>query len=115
LCKRTGCTLSAPRRIAAITIDGASFSHESLNGYRLAFTLRNSAATPVEMPALELSLLDTDEHVLVRRVLPPTQFNIPAALPAHAEQWASLPLELTGPEAATLAPVAGYRLIAFYP
>ncbi|MEJ8820494.1 DUF3426 domain-containing protein [Variovorax humicola] len=116
LCKVTACQLSALRQISAITIDGAAFAHDKAgDGYRLDFTLRNSAATPLAMPAVELSLLDTQERPVVRRVLMPADFGAPAVLAAKAERAASLPLALTGPDAATLPPVAGYRVVAFYP
>ncbi|GAA4352285.1 DUF3426 domain-containing protein [Variovorax defluvii] len=115
LCGLTGCQLSALRQIADITIDGASFAREK-NGdtYRLSFTLRNGAAVPLAMPAIELSLLDTQERAVVRRVLAPAEFGAPAVLPPRAERAAALPIAL-GPEAAALPPVAGFHLLAFYP
>ncbi|VTU15852.1 DUF3426 domain-containing protein [Variovorax sp. RA8] len=116
LCGLTGCELSAPKQIGDITIDGASFAREkSGDAYRLNFTLRNGAPLPLAMPAIELSLLDTQERAVVRRVLMPAEFGAPSVLPARAERAASLPLVLTGPEAAGLPPVAGFHLLAFYP
>jgi predicted Zn finger-like uncharacterized protein len=116
MCAFTGCKLSAVRQIADITIDGAAFTREKAGeGYRLSFTLRNAATVPLAMPAVELSLLDTQEKVVVRRVLMPAEFNAPAELPARAERAASLPLALTGAEATALPPIAGYRVVAFYP
>jgi predicted Zn finger-like uncharacterized protein len=116
LCSLTGCELSALRQIGDITIDGASFAREkSGDAYRLSFTLRNAAAVPLAMPAVELSLLDMQERAVIRRVLMPAEFGAPTVLPARAERMASLPLALTGPEAAALPPIAGYRVLAFYP
>ncbi|RST54484.1 zinc-ribbon and DUF3426 domain-containing protein [Variovorax sp. MHTC-1] len=116
LCSLTGCELSALRQIGDITIDGASFAREkSGDAYRLSFTLRNAAAVPLAMPAVELSLLDMQERAVIRRVLMPAEFGAPTVLPARAERAASLPLALTGPEAAALPPIAGYRVLAFYP
>ncbi|WP_218510213.1 DUF3426 domain-containing protein [Variovorax sp. dw_308] len=116
LCKLTGCEISALRQISAITIDGASFARDKTgDGYRLDFTLRSNATTPLAMPAVELSLLDTQERTVVRRVLMPADFGAPAVLGAKAERVASLPLALSGPDAAALSPVAGYRVVAFYP
>jgi predicted Zn finger-like uncharacterized protein len=116
LCGLTGCELSAPKQISDITIDGASFAREkSGDAYRLNFTLRNGAPLPLAMPAIELSLLDTQERPVVRRVLMPAEFGAPSVLPARAERAASLPLALSGPEAAALPPVAGFHLLAFYP
>jgi hypothetical protein len=116
LCKWTDCELSALRQIGSITIDGASFSREKEgDGYRLVFTLRNAARVQVAMPSIELTLLDTQERALVRRVLLPTQFGAAAVLAPGAEHNSSLPLQLAGSEAAGLSSVAGYRLLAFYP
>ncbi|MGJ7493826.1 zinc-ribbon and DUF3426 domain-containing protein [Variovorax sp. RT4R15] len=116
LCGAMGCELSALRQIGAITIDGAAFAREkSGDGYRLSFTLRNAVAMPLAMPAVELSLLDTQERPVVRRVLMPSDFGAPPVLAAKAERTASLPLVLTGLDSAALQPVAGYRVVAFYP
>lgn len=116
LCALTGCKLEALRRIGSITIDGAAFARErSGDGYRLSFTLRNDAAIPLAMPAIELSLLDTQERAVVRRVIGPAEFGAPPVLGANAERAASLALALSGVEVAALPPVAGYRLVAFYP
>ncbi|SFM15809.1 zinc-ribbon and DUF3426 domain-containing protein [Variovorax sp. OV329] len=116
LCDVTGCQLSALRQIGSITIDGASFSREKEGeGYRLVFALRNGARMPLAMPSIELTLLDTQERALVRRVMSPAQFGAGTVLGAGAEHNASLPLQLAGSDAVGLPPVAGYRLIAFYP
>ena len=117
LCGFTGCELTALRQIGDVVIEGAAFAREKTgnNDYRLSFTLRNSATVPLAMPAVELSLLDTQERAVVRRVLTATDYGAPAVLPARADQAASLPLTLSATEAATLPPIAGYRVEAFYP
>lgn len=116
LCRVIGCELSALRQINDIKLDGASFAREkSGDGFQLNFTLRNAAAVPLAMPAVELSLLDTQERAVVRRVLMPSEFGAPAVLPARAERAASLSLELGGADAASMPPVAGFRIEALYP
>jgi predicted Zn finger-like uncharacterized protein len=117
LCRYTGCELAALRQIGDIVIEGAAFAREKTgtNDYRLSFTLRNGAAVPLAMPAVELSLLDTQERAVVRRVLMPADYGAPAVLPARADRAASLPLSLSASEAAALPPIAGYRVEAFYP
>jgi predicted Zn finger-like uncharacterized protein len=116
LCGVLGCELSALRQINDIKIDGASFARDkSGDGFQLSFTLRNGANLPLAMPAVELTLLDTQEHAVVRRVIMPGEFGAPPVLPAGAERAASLSLNLTGPEAAALPPVAGFRVEALYP
>lgn len=117
LCQYTGCELSALRQIGDIMIEGAAFAREKSGGndYRLSFTLRNGATVPLAMPAVELSLLDTQERAVVRRVLLPSDYGAPAVLAARADRAASLPLTLSPAEAAALPPIAGYRVEAFYP
>ena len=116
LCRFTGCEVSAPRQIASIRIDGASFSREPVgDGYRLYFNLRNMAAVTLKMPAIELTLLDTQERPVLRRVLRPADFDAPSEFLPQAEQSAALRLVLTGPEAASLPPLAGYHVDPFYP
>lgn len=116
LCRVAGCSVSALRQINDIKIDGASFARDkSGEGFQLSFTVRNTAAVPLAMPAVELSLLDTQERAVVRRVLMPADFGAPAVLSARAERSASLSLDLRGPEAASMPPVAGFRIEALYP
>ncbi|MGF6351304.1 zinc-ribbon and DUF3426 domain-containing protein [Variovorax sp. W2I14] len=117
LCQYTGCELSALRQIGDIMIEGAAFAREKSGGndYRLSFTLRNAATVPLAMPAVELSLLDTQERAVVRRVLMPADYGAPSVLAARADRAASLPLTLSPNEAAALPPIAGYRVEAFYP
>ncbi len=116
LCAVTGCTVATLRRIGSITVDGATFARERIgDGFRLNFTLRNDAATALAMPAIELSLLDTQQRAVVRRVIGPAEFGAPPELGARAERAAALALAISGTGAAALPPVAGYRVIAFYP
>ncbi|MDP9912111.1 putative Zn finger-like uncharacterized protein [Variovorax boronicumulans] len=117
LCQYTGCELAALRQIGDIVIEGAAFAREKSGGndYRLSFTLRNAATVPLAMPAIELSLLDTQEQAVVRRVLTPVDYGAPGVLAARADRAASLPLTLSASEAAALPPIAGYRVEAFYP
>ncbi|OAK59423.1 hypothetical protein A3K87_26090 [Variovorax paradoxus] len=117
LCQYTGCELAALRQIGDIVIEGAAFAREKSgsNDYRLSFTLRNGATVPLAMPAVELSLLDTQERAVVRRVLMPADYGAPSVLAARSDRAASLPLTLSASEAAALPPIAGYRVEAFYP
>jgi len=116
MCRVLGCEVSALRQINDIKVDGASFAREKNDdGYRFSFTLRNAAEVPLAMPSVELSLLDTQERAVVRRVLMPAEFGAPNVLPARSERSASLLLRLSGPEAALMPPVAGFRVETLYP
>lgn len=112
LCALRGCTLQAPRDPAALVIDSSSFMRLRLDDdrYELRLALRNLHSHAVAMPLLELTLTDADERVLVRRVLDPArELGAPAELAPLGSWGAATPVQVPG------APVAGYRLLAFYP
>lgn len=116
-CRLAGCTLSSLRKIDDIAIEGSAFVRQQADdGYLLSFTLRNRSTLPLAMPALELSLLDTQERPVLRRVLRPVDFDAPTVLSARGEHAAALPLALAPAQAAALQPlIVGYHLDAFYP
>lgn len=114
MCGIGGCRLSALRRIDAFTIDGASFARDpSGEGYQLTFSVRNRATLPLAMPAVEVTLLDSREQAVTRRVLMPSDFGAPDVLPADTTRSVMLPLALS--DASALPPVVGYGIAAFYP
>ena len=117
LCRPLGCEVRPLRRIEAVQIDSANFSKSGPQAYRLTFVLKNTGAAALEIPALEVTLSDSQDQALVRRVLLPAQFGVTAAtLQAHSELPGVVALTLVndGDPAAAL-PVAGYRILAFYP
>ncbi len=116
-CRFTGCTVSPLRNIDAIAIDASTFVRDQADdGYVLSFTLRNQSAMPLAMPAVEISLLDTQERPVLRRVLRSTDFGAPLVLSARGEHSTVLPLAIAPSQAQALQPlVAGYHLDAFYP
>lgn len=115
LCKPLQCRVGPPQRIESIVIDGSSFTRLRPDAYRLSVTLSNQAGTPVAMPALELTLTDTQDQPVLRRVLQPVDLgpDAPAIMAAHGE-WSST-LTLAVAANAGTARIAGYRLLAFYP
>ncbi|MDA7417907.1 DUF3426 domain-containing protein [Xenophilus arseniciresistens] len=116
LCRFSGCTLAAPRRIAAVRIDGSSFTPAREAGqFELLFTLRNADSAVVAMPSIELSLLDGNERAVMRRVFHPADFGAPAQLAPRAEQRAELRLLLQPPPEQRVSAVVGYSMLAFYP
>jgi predicted Zn finger-like uncharacterized protein len=113
MCAVLDCTLSAPRQIEAIVIESSGFNRLRNDTYRLAFTLRNTAAVPVAAPAMELTITDAQDQTIARRVITPQELGAdPDTIPA-ASEWsrvAGVVLNTGGG-----ARVAGYRLLAFYP
>ena len=75
--------------------------------------MRNTAAFEQEWPHLELTLTDTGDHAVVRRVLTPSEFLPPDA---RAKSFAPASEQMVG---VLFDPAesgaSGYRLYAFYP
>jgi predicted Zn finger-like uncharacterized protein len=112
LCEPLNCRIAPPRQIDAIAIESSSFNKLRADAYRLNVTLKNQAALPVAMPALELTLTDGQDQALVRRVLVPPELGANASVIGAAGEWStSLNLALTPGNGR----IAGYRLLAFYP
>jgi len=112
LCAPLGCTVGPPRQIESIVIDATTFSKLRSDAYRLNLTLRNQAAMPVAMPAIELTLTDAQDQALVRRVILPRELaSAPDAIAAAGDWSGALSMTV----ASSAARVAGYRVLAFYP
>lgn len=128
LCGPLHCDIRPPRHIEALVIDSSTFNRLGPDAYRLSFVLKNTGVTPLEMPSLEVTLTDTQDQAVVRRVLAPAQFGAKTATLAAQSELAGLvmmkvsadalaPTPSASSSAAAPAPlrVAGYRVLAFYP
>ena len=114
VCAPLNCVLSPLRRIESIVIDSSSFTRLQGDAYRLNFTVKNTGAMPLALPAVELTLTDLTDQPVVRRVLLPAELGVRSdSLAAGAEWPISLPL-VVKPLVAS-AQIAGYRLLTFYP
>ncbi len=136
LCAPFNCVIEPVRYIEAVVIDSSSFNKISADSYRLTFSLKNTGSTSVAMPSLEVTLTDTQEQAVLRRVLTPAQFGATSAILGAGSDFSGLvvmqvlepngpgatspPASATNPiavasAASTLLRVAGYRVLAFYP
>lgn len=114
LCGALQCTVGPPRQIESIVIDSSSFNKLRGDAYRLSFTLKNQSAIPVAMPAMELTLTDSQDQPVVRRVLAPADLGASSGVLAAASEWSgTLAMGVTANGASSR--IAGYRLLAFYP
>jgi len=113
-CDVLHCKLGPPRAIEAVAIETSSFNKLRGDTYRLNVTLKNQSATPVAMPALELTLTDTQDQAVVRRVLQAADFAPGTAAIGAASDW-STSVGIVVNTAAAGGRVSGYRVIAFYP
>ena len=97
-----------------VSIEASDLQSDTARGlFVLQATLRNRAAYAQAWPALELTLIDTQDAVVARRVLRaadylPADSNLPT-FPANAEIPIRLWIDAKGLGA------AGYRLYIFYP
>lgn len=113
-CSVLNCTLSPLRKIESITIDSSSLVKLQEDAYRLNFTLKNTAATALAIPAIELTLTDSLDQPLVRRVILATELGVKSEALTAGIEW-SVSLAVAVVPAVLPGPVAGYRLFAFYP
>ncbi|MEO8857154.1 MAG: DUF3426 domain-containing protein [Burkholderiaceae bacterium] len=114
LCALAQCTVGPMRQIESVAIESSSFTLLRPDTYRLAFSLKNNAGLDLAMPAFELSLTDTQDQPVIRRVLLPAEFGADSRPLAAGSDW-NASLELDVKTAAGIGRVAGYRLLAFYP
>ncbi|UUZ78486.1 DUF3426 domain-containing protein [Polaromonas sp. P1(28)-13] len=127
LCGQLHCEIRPPRHIDSLVIDSSSFNKIGADAYRLSFTLKNTGGIPLEIPSVEVTLTDTQDRAVLRRVLVPAQFGAGTAiLAARSELAGVVSMKVSGdgnrtvsspPSSEPSAPlrVAGYRVLAFYP
>lgn len=124
LCAQLHCDVGPLRRIESVVIDSSSFNKIDSDSYRLSFLLKNTGNAAIAMPSLEVTLTDTQEQALIRRVLSPAQLGMRATLlAAGGEAAGAVVMQVTGSDglfASADVPVnpsrvAGYRVLAFYP
>jgi predicted Zn finger-like uncharacterized protein len=112
-CEAVGCELAPVRRLEAIAIDSTALVRRLDQFYAFDIVLKNTAAIPLAVPALELTLTRMDDSVLARRVFMPQELpGVPGLLPASGSVAFSLRLSLALGED---PPMAGYRALVFYP
>lgn len=112
LCVALRCELTPRKHIASVVLTGSSFAHEARpNHYRLDISIQNQSSLAVATPAVELTLTDAQDQVLVRKVLDLSEIGAPAELAARSEWNGTLPVMTQGLN----LPVSGYRVMAFYP
>jgi hypothetical protein len=112
MCRALGCDLGPFRRIEPLLIESSSFNKTKGEAFQLGLALHNASKWPLGMPSAELTLTDSQDQPVLRRVLTPKNLGAPAVLAPGAEWAVSLPVSVTG--AAGLH-IAGYRMLVFYP
>ena len=103
-----------PRNPALVSIETSDLQSDNARGlFVLQATLKNRADHPQAWPALELSLTDTNDAVVSRRIMYAAEYLPPGtasdAFPANGEVAVKLWIE------AKEIGASGYRLYIFYP
>ncbi|MDR3298478.1 MAG: zinc-ribbon domain-containing protein [Candidatus Accumulibacter sp.] len=108
--------LPLPRHTDLVSIETSDLQTDSARGNLLILntTLRNKAPYGQAYPSLELSLTDTQDTVIARRVLAPPDYlpakaAVSSAFAGNADLAVRLWIEAVNLNA------AGYRLLVFYP
>lgn len=114
LYERVAVDIPLPRDPALVSIETSDLQSDNARGlFVLQATLKNRATYPQAWPALELSLTDTNDTVVSRRVMYAAEYLPPGttsdAFPANGEIAVKLWIE------AREIGASGYRLYIFYP
>jgi predicted Zn finger-like uncharacterized protein len=113
VCAPLGCRVGPVRNIEAIVIDSSALVRRLGNFHSFDLVLKNTSNMALALPALELSLTDTRDEVISRRVFLPEEWpDAPEVLPAQGALTVSFRLSLAVGES---TPMAGYRALVFYP
>ncbi len=115
-CRTLGCLVALPMQIESVSIESSDFQPlaDKRDQFMLSVVLRNRSSTVEAWPAIELSLNDTGDKTVGRRVIMPRDY-LPAGLTtargfaAGSEQALKMYFDLAR------LPASGYRVYLFYP
>lgn len=113
LCQLVGYDVEPWRDAAALAVDSSALVRLDDGRYRFEVTLKNTALHAVATPAVELSLTNASDDVVLRRVILAADWGhvSPVLSPLSLQ---ALTVELLLQDAAALR-MAGYRALVFYP
>ncbi len=114
-CAPLGCRVEAARSIESLSVESSGLVRvEKSNLYRLQVALRNRSTLALAVPALDVTLTDTQGRVISRKVLKLADLGTAqATIPAGQELGVAATLQAQGEAAAQ--PFAGYTIELFYP
>ncbi len=106
------CEITWPREPDAVLIESSSFTEHPEGGYVVQLRFKNTQHHPVAMPALELSLTDLQDQVLVRRVFTAEDLSAKDHVQALRDVRTTLNFDLDDKVSKR---VTGFRAFVFYP
>ncbi len=116
LCAKLGCEVPLPRRVNLMSIEASDLQADTSNSnvMVLTATIKNRAIFNQQYPFLELTLTDSQDQPLVRRVLAPQDYA-GKGLDAQAGVAAGGEIALKVTIEGSQVKATGYRLYLFYP
>ena len=110
-CRFAGCRVEHPRLVDALVVDSSGLVRvDGTTTYRFSVVLRNRSPLRLAVPAIDLTLTDTQGRVISRRTLSAADLGVGAATVAAAAE-----LSLQATLGIADRPVAGYTIEVFYP
>ncbi len=116
LCGMADCEVGLPAKVGLVGIEASDLHPDSEHQGRLALTatLKNRAPFAQQFPHLELTLTDTADQSIARKVLAPADYlpstaSIPNGMQPNADIMVAV-----GVDSAEMT-ASGYRLYLFYP
>jgi predicted Zn finger-like uncharacterized protein len=105
-----------PRHVDLVSIEASDLQNDATQGNLLVLnaTVRNRAGYPQAYPSLELSLTDTQDAAIARRVFSPAEY-LSAKQPAGPAFAANSDIAIRLLIEAKDISASGYRLYVFYP
>jgi predicted Zn finger-like uncharacterized protein len=116
LCETAGCKVGLPTKVALVGIEASDLHPDSEHKGRLLLTatLKNRAPFAQTFPHLELTLTDTEDKAVARKVLTPDDYLPSSTLIAQGMQPGADIAVAIGIDSGEMA-ASGYRLYLFYP
>lgn len=114
-CQQLSCSINLPMQIESIMIDDSDMQEDTDHAgvVRFSSTLINQGSHVLAYPNLELTLTDTEDKPVLRRIFKPAEF-LPAGINVgdgiRAGEQIRIQLALTTND----TPVAGYRVFVTY-
>ena len=116
-CAPLGCEVGAVRAIESLAVESSGLVRvERSSLYRLQVTLRNRAGIELAVPALDITLTNSQGELIARKVLRLTDLGAPqATIGAGRELSVQATLQAAAGSEAAAQPIAGYTIDLFYP
>ena len=112
LCQPFHCQVDRWKRVDLIQVNDSAFNKVKGSVYELSATLNNQAGAPVAPPALELTLTDAQNQVVVRHVFLAQELGAAPLIRAGGDWQIQHAVQL---DESLNDRVTGYGLVAFYP